>query len=248
MSIQLADGFRILEGDELTGDHLKQLFDAVLRNSIPADELMSLTDILKVYASPDRRDPAAVVTDAEGRVVAGMLSEIYPASRVLLVGYLAARHDVRGQGLGSALVRQCLHRWRSQTSASMVLLEIDDPRCHAAADGYGDPRARVRFYDRFGAVVLPFPYFQPALYPDSSRVDGMLLISIVDPSETTVEAATITEFLNEYFTACEGAAAASDDGLARLIQSVLSQSVDGRLPVYPLRDFAAAVSNEGTQA
>lgn len=243
MSIQLADGFRILEGEELTGDHLKQLFAAVLRESMPADELISLNDLLQAYAPPDRRDPAAVVTDAAGQVVAGMLTDVYPRSGVLLVGYIAARADHRGHGLGSELIRHCLRRWRTETSSSLILLEIDDPRFHEADERYGDPSARVRFYDRFGAVVLPLRYVQPALYADSNRVAGMLLIALADPSDGFVDTATVTTFLEEYYTACEGAVA--DNGSSQLIESVLVQSVDGRLPVHPLWDFATAVPNEG---
>src|SRR5262249_40899429 len=42
----------------------------------------------------------------------------------------------------------------------------------------GDPARRVRFYRRYGSMLLPIPYAQPSRRPGMPRVENMLLITI----------------------------------------------------------------------
>ena len=43
---------------------------------------------------------------------------------------------------------------------------------------HGDPLSRLRFYDRFDALIIDVPYYQPALAPGLQPVYGLLLLAL----------------------------------------------------------------------
>jgi GNAT superfamily N-acetyltransferase len=168
--------------------------------------------------------------------VAGMVTEDYLDGRVVLLGYLVVAATARNAGLGARLLAEVVEA-PAGGAPPLVLAEIDDPRFHPSND-MGDPVARVRFYDRAGARLLPLPYAQPSLRPGSPRVDNLLLIAL-GTTEPWVDGPTVAAFLTEYYEGCEGEdAVRADPAFLALRDAVLGR--DGHLPLHPLSDLGAA--------
>ena len=121
---------------------LRELHDEVLLPSFPPEEYIPPTVI------DPSREMAVIACDEDGRVLGGALGEWYPASRVILLGYLAVRPGLRGQNVGGTLLTALRERWLNPDS--LAVLELDDPRYHEPHPDRGDPEARLRFYGRSG--------------------------------------------------------------------------------------------------
>lgn len=211
---------------------LRELHDEVLRPSFRPEE----------YIPPTVIDPSAelavIACGEDGRVLGGALGEWYPASGVLLLGYLAVRPGLRAQGVGGAVMTELRERWLDRDS--LAVLELDDPRYHEPHPDRGDPVARLRFYGRSGVELLDMPYFQPRLSNDLPRAYHMFL-GVIPPIGVTLPpalpASRVTAFLSEYFEVCEGPAAHCDPELRQLLAACGDQPIDlvrtedyGRLP------------------
>ncbi|MET4640011.1 GNAT family N-acetyltransferase [Mycetocola sp. 2940] len=199
--------------------------DVYYRLLVPAfrpEELSTLNEIEETYCGPGT-DPSVVVLK-DGTPVAVMLGEWYADQRVLLLAYLSVNQRARGLGLGAHLVSEVLTSWCNGKEDVLVLAEVDDPRTWPGSDEAGEPHARLRFYDRWGARVLPVQYFQPSLRPGSPRVEGMLLLRLDKAPSVTGE--LLAAFLEEYFTVCEGLASLRDPRVAHLLASARDLDLD----------------------
>jgi hypothetical protein len=204
---------------QLTAAQLNSLYDEVLAPSFPADELIPREDLLPRLRQADGVC-CRVAVDPDGTVVAGILADVFPSRRVLLLSYLAVRAGLRDRGLGTELAREAVPLWIARHRPVIALAEVEDPRHHLGTR-YGDASARFRLYERIGGRVLPLPYLQPALAAGTKRVRNLLLTvfyttaeALRDPSH--VDSELLTGFLTEYFESCEGAVAA-DPEFAALI-------------------------------
>jgi GNAT superfamily N-acetyltransferase len=165
-----------------------------------------------------------------GVPVGGIITEPYLDGRVLLVAYIVVADSLRSHGLGSELLATVAPS-SPAAKGRLVLAEIDDPRQHFPGP-FGDPARRVRFYQREGWQLLPLPYLQPSLRPATPRVEGLLLIT----NSAKVEGSLVADFLEEYFTGCEGA-----EGLATdLDYQSLHHAAKGPLDLHPLTELDAA--------
>lgn len=169
-----------------------------------------------------------------GVPVGGIITEPYLDGRVLLVAYIVVADSLRSNGLGSELLATVAPS-SPAAKGRLVLAEIDDPRQHQPGP-YGDPARRVRFYQREGWRLLPLPYLQPSLRPATPRVEGLLLITNAAP-EPKVDGSLVADFLEEYFSICEGAAGLAGDPD---YQSLHRAANAGSLDLYPLSDLDAA--------
>jgi len=196
------------------GELLRQLHDGVFRPSFRPEEYVSPAVI-----KPEKK-LAVIACDEDGLVLGGATGEVYPVSRVLLLGYLAVRPGFRGRGVGSVLMAALRERWLGQDT--LAVLELDDPRYHAPHPDYGDPEARLRFYGASGVRLLAIPYFQPRLRGDLPRGYHMLLGVIPPAGETlppAIPAGPVRAFLLEYFQDCEGGAVQDDAEVRRLLDA-----------------------------
>jgi GNAT superfamily N-acetyltransferase len=175
---------------------IRRLCVEIVQPSIPPGELEpSLADRL-CSGSEEAFVAAAMVGDVPvGVIVADLLAR----SGVLLLRYLAVRPNSRDSGVGSALL-ELLPVWRDRTAASVVVVEVEDPRFHRMG-GFGDPAGRLRFYMHAGFAAIPLPFVQPRLRKAGERVDGFLLLATSDSG--TVPAATVRSFVLEYVAKVE---------------------------------------------
>ncbi|MFC0040046.1 N-acetyltransferase [Actinomadura rayongensis] len=187
---------------------LDRLYAEVLKPAFPPAELISPAEMETSYGRPNARFPGMIAGTAAGPVGAA-LGEFSAASNILLLCYLAVRADLRSRGIGADLLARALSRWRAELRPTAILAEIEDPRRHPPSS-FGDPKARARWYDRFGAGFLPLSHFQPALQPGLSRASGLLLISL-DRDAQSVPVDALTLFLDEYIESYEGPAAREGD-------------------------------------
>ena len=217
-------------GDDL----LDRLYREVLEPSFAPAELEELDDMREALAEPAR---SVVVALAGGEVVGGAVGDWDPESRVALLSYLAVKPGLRGRGIGGRLMRH-VAAWWERPDALAGLAEVDDPRHHSPGE-YGDPVARLRFYERVGAEVLDLPYTQPEVRAGEGRVAGMLLLAFtVAPDALAPGPAralrpdVLATFLRGYYEDAEGAGVlVSDEEVVRLFGHLAA--VDG-IALLPL--------------
>ncbi|UJP40182.1 GNAT family N-acetyltransferase [Cellulomonas palmilytica] len=191
---------------------LTRVHDEVLRSSFPDDELADLPTLQAMLANGTLR---LVVAHDEDGLRGAALAEWFPATGVLLLAYLAIAPGGRGGGVGSRLLDHAIDTWRTELDPWLVVAEVEDPAQHTGSEAHGDPTARLRFYRRHGARVIPLPYVQPAMHPGGPRVPGLLLLALCASGDRLagVEAdgrwllptAPLRAFLEQYFTSSEGA-------------------------------------------
>jgi GNAT superfamily N-acetyltransferase len=229
---QPAEGVVLVDLPDLDRVIWDQLTDTVLRPSFPPDELMT-ADEMYAYT-----DPANVLTGLvamrDGEPVGVILGDYFPASRVALLAYLAARPDQRSLGIGRRLVDAAVPRWWKAARPNALLLEVDDPRIRTDTE-FGDPVRRLRFYGGSGARVIDHPYTQPSLRPGLSRVPGMLLLEMGSPDDS-MDASVLTDFLTEYYAGCEGEDALRDPDF-REVLAPIEAAPDGRVPLRDVYEW-----------
>ncbi|WFE23528.1 GNAT family N-acetyltransferase [Solwaraspora sp. WMMD937] len=183
------------------GQHLELLtrtYSEILEPSLPADQLDGLDELAGRVADGTAHMSVALHGDEPvGTIVVDVLDEC----DALLLSYLAVRPGARGGGIGRAMVERWLPVWRERTGTRAIIAEVEDPRHHDATM-YGDPAARLRFYQRQGFNLVPVPFAQPRVRPDAERVPGMLLA--VWPGDQRLPGTTLRAFVAEYYVSAEG--------------------------------------------
>jgi hypothetical protein len=208
--------------EEIDADDAQQVADfygRVLAPHFHADELETSENISAGLKSGGTR--ALVARTAEGTIIGGAVGDLFPRSRVLLLSYLAVAAEGRGTGTGGLLMQALTDLWGRQLSPPLLVMEVEDPRYYHSDPAFGDPVARVRFYERLGARALPLPYFQPALGPDGRRVPHLMLMVFggtdAPPGTQQVDGSLVELFLTEYLEGCEGPVRPDDAEAQRLL-------------------------------
>lgn len=216
---------------DLSVPDLVDVYERVLRPAFRPEELEDFDDIVEGCMCPD--PPPNGVLMRDGRPLAVLLTEWYLERRVLLLTYLAVAEEARGQGVGTILADDLVAQTNSRAPEPIALAEVDDPRVWPGYKSTGDAEARLRFYERRGARLIPVSYFQPSLRGPDHRVPGMLLICLDAVSDVSRELLTL--FLVEYFTACEGADSLEDPDVIGLLHDV--DALDAHPILPPLSEW-----------
>lgn len=198
-----------------------EFYRRVLAPHFPLDELEPLESFAAEMKAGGTTALAARTPDAV--MVGGAVGDWFPGTRVMLLSYLAVAPAGRGAGTGGLLMKALTEAWSGQFSPRLLVMEVEDPRYHHGDVNFGDPEARVRFYERAGARVLPVPYFQPALgsRPGARRVPHLMLMVFggteAPPGTQQVDGQIVADFVTEYVKGCEGAIGPDDTELERLL-------------------------------
>ncbi|MGW8565966.1 GNAT family N-acetyltransferase [Isoptericola sp. NPDC055881] len=229
-----------------TDAQLASLWRDVLAPSFPPAELITLEALRAGCRSGEQ---TAHGVERGGHVTAGVVASWSPATRVLLLDYLAIAPGGRGGGLGGLLLDRSVAAWRAERAPALVLAEVEHPGHHAAHPQHGDPAARLRFYARHGAGALAVPYFQPGMNgPGSPRVPAMLLLALEVSDDLRdgeshdlpgdlphdVPGDPVVRFLTEHLVACEGVLV--DDAATRRLLAAASAE---RVPLVDPGDRVA---------
>ncbi len=179
-----------------------------------------------------------------GAVIADYLAE--PATGV--IEYLLVSPDVRGRGVGRALMDHIEAVLAADAAGggrelAGVVAEMNDPRAVSALADNLDPVARALIWHRYGYAGLDFPYRQPALSPGQAPVTGLILIGkpLSAAWRDRVPAAAITLVVREYLRLAMRIDRPEDSPEYRCMAAHLSARDDvGRLPLdrYTGRDAA----------
>src|SRR5260221_548458 len=141
--------------------------------SFPTDELLSVDTLAKGVGAGTTR--VLLASSPDGEPLAGAVGEWWDDSRVQLLTYLVVRPGLRGLGIGSRLLARVIGAWTADLRPLLIVGEVEKHRHHKPSR-FGDPSARVRLYERFGARGLPRPDTIPALEPGRPRVPMMLTV------------------------------------------------------------------------
>jgi GNAT superfamily N-acetyltransferase len=206
-----------LDADDDAG--VADFYQRILLPHFRADELVRRESFAAGLKSGDSR--ALVARTANGVIAGGAVGDLFPRSGVVLLSYIAVPLKGRGLGTGSALMKAATAIWGAVWRPPLMVMEVEDPRHFGNDETFGDPYARVRFYERLGARILPVPYFQPALGDGRDRVRHLMLMVFggteVPPGTRQVDGQLVESFLTEYLEACEGQVRSDDEEAQRLL-------------------------------
>ncbi|MCL4414639.1 MAG: NB-ARC domain-containing protein [Actinomycetota bacterium] len=226
-------------------DLLDEADQEVLGPSFPPEQYVSRASMDVAADEEDEGQEAACEEEGDWQVAVGpdgnvwgvVKVEHYPLSDAVLYAYVATRPGYRGIGIGRTLMHGATQQLASLPESVLAFIEIDMPGYHAVDEAYGDPVARLRFYERFGIKATDLHYFQPRLRVHLSRSYHMVL-GVVPRAGSVLPAHISGErtraFLEEYFVDCEGPGALEDEEVRRLLE----QCKRPEIPLLPLTEEA----------
>lgn len=157
-------------------DERRAAFDAVLAPSFVLDELEPFEEFEEKLE--DGTTTLLVGVDDAGEYVAAAVFVNIPSASAVVLRQMATREDLRGTGIGTELYQGFIATLEATEQPSLVLAELQHPDYHEAHARHGDPLARLRFYDRFDALIIDVPYFKPSLAAGLKPVYGLLLLAL----------------------------------------------------------------------
>ena len=183
---------------------LARIYQTLLRDAFEDNEVQPIHDArARLISGTGVR--AVVAVDEAGEPVCALFADWHPGSRTLLLGNLATRVDLRGQGLGAELVRRVVPSWVAQLSPALGVAEAEDPRL-LAGDRRDLAHRRVRFYEAFGARIAATPFVQPPLADDLVPATNLLLMvfavdgqPLPDRPVDHIPASSLRGFVADYF-------------------------------------------------
>jgi GNAT superfamily N-acetyltransferase len=228
---------------DLDVDHDQELLGRfhhdVLAASFAPDELEDVATLGRgLRRTGDLEVLASIALDGSDGVLGGVVGEVYVNESVLLLAYLAVRPDLRGCGIGTALMERVALLWYARPAVRLALAEVHDPRAWSQVAG-DDPARRLRLYERLGARLLAVPFVQPTVGTGRARVPGFLLVAFhVDSTievkldgGAAVRSDIVGAFVRQYFETAESARAPYDTQLAELLDRIAEHPAIPLLPV-----------------
>jgi len=146
-----------------------------------------------------RRDQGKLFSFSRGEEVFGFaLVYIFRTASFAWLDYFAIHESVRGQGLGTDLLKRIL-LWLKESSPTVqvLLFEVGDDENEIGTFGKGWLR-RVRFYSRVGARILEgVPYLFPG-YGEKGPIP-MALLAFPLQSQTTLQKGFVERAITEIY-------------------------------------------------
>lgn len=211
-------------------------FDTVLAPSFVLDELEPYEEFEAKLE--DEVTTLLVGANESGEIVAAAVFVHIRAASAVVLRQMATREDLRGTGLGTELYHGLIATLEETEQPSLVLAEVQHPDHHEAHPRHGDPLARLRFYDRFDALIIDVPYYQPALTAGQQPVYGLLLLALyvrpdlINPARTYLDPPENLLFALRSLLYADGD---PDEGAAAALLSAASVS---RVRLLPTSEYA----------
>lgn len=222
----------------LPRDVAQRVYERLLVPAFRPEEIPSLADYLQVYAGGTPEHSGVLLR--EGEPVGVYLCSAYADGRVVLLSHLAVSAEIRGGGIGSLLIRHLTGELGRSWPGVVILGEADDPRVWPGTIATGDPVARLMFYARHGAELLPLAWMQPRLQPGSERVRGMFLFRLDKGRDST--AGLLPRFVADYVRQSEGPEALVDPEVQQLLAAAAMVDIDhDLLPMAQWQQVSSAV-------
>jgi GNAT superfamily N-acetyltransferase len=203
---------------ELTGGPvLDTVYHEILVPCFPSAEMAPVESVR--YLAESGGGLAWAAFDEQDNVVGCAIGEWDADPGVVLLAWMAIRPGVRGGGAGTALLDAAQAEWLARYRPCLMMAEVEDPARHAGSEVYGDPAARLRFYQRRGARILDLPYFQAGLGPGEPRVPDLLLLVLhadeqfAGSKPDTIDGTVLRAYLELYQRQCEGQVATDEQAL-----------------------------------
>ena len=221
-----------------TPEDRRAAFDTVLAPSFVLDEL-------EPYEEFETKLEEGVTTllvgvdDASGEVVAAAVFVNVRAASAVVLRQMATREDLRGTGLGTELYHGFIATLEETEQPSLVLAEVQHPDHHEAHPRHGDPLSRLRFYDRFDALILDVPYYQPALSAGQQPVYGLLLLALYVRPDLINPARTHLDPPENLLFALRSLLYADGDPDEAAAAKLLAAASVSRVRLVPTRDYAS---------
>jgi GNAT superfamily N-acetyltransferase len=190
----------------------------ILRQAIPPSEQLSEQRLTALIARDDYRLYALL---RQNTVAAMAVLYLPKAEPFALLDYMAVESGLRGNGLGSSLLREIIDlASKERPSAGFLLFEVDDDRSDPP-DGHSINLRRIAFYRRLGAqLLLNVEYLFPS--PGGPPVPMHLMAYRLLP-EATLTRDALAAALADIFQEIHG----------RASEDVLLRSILDRLPDKP---------------
>lgn len=183
----------------------------------------------------------------DGKVCAGVVADWYPSCNSLEIIYIAVAKDARRSGLGRTVLNQSYQDILNiieadGVSIDYVFLEVDIP---GQGEGSMDPVARLKFWDKMGAMRVPFHYTQPPLSEDKSCADNLMLLVLPRMSpgleDGAIKLDSISAFLCAFY---QGLGASGSSVLQRMLSDLDFIASDNLIELESLMEEATASISE----
>ncbi|QRV02613.1 hypothetical protein JTE88_02380 [Arcanobacterium phocisimile] len=192
-----------------TREEFTHIVDHILIPSFPATERPDSSGFMELFDNGQIFTLAAFAGQSPSGVSISFLDfrqgeSSGSASDVVLISWLAVSEAGRGNGTGSGLLHETVDVLTAQHDPFLILIEVEDPRIHTEVGAYGDPAARIRFYERNGARRIDTPFAMPREDITGDVLPGMLLYSVggrahhTTGSHSPALGAPLTRFLRAY--------------------------------------------------
>ena len=205
----------------------------------PASDVAGLAARLRDPLTPGLRAILLVAEDRHGQVQGCALFLHEPRHRLVFLDYLAARARLTSRGIGGALYG-AVRETAAALGAPAVLCECapDDPAAGLDPADLAVNRARLRFYEHFGARPVAGTDYTRPYAPDAGAMP-LLVADPLDPARPLrrrwLRAAVRTILERKYAHIC------SPDYVAAVVASVTDDPVQLRPPRH-VHDAALPVA------
>ena len=143
-----------------------------------------IPDLLRRQAEHGHRTIIITAEDPRGRVLAFALAFHYSDLNATLLDFIVADPSVRQRGVGGALY-EALREYLGRLGTRGLYLEVrpDDPGLESDAARRRENRARIRFYERYGARVISGTSYE-AKRPDRTEGEPYLMFDALGEART----------------------------------------------------------------
>lgn len=189
---------KLVTAPEETMESIRSLYEM----SFPKEELRSFEQIKQEISSPTEERRTHMIAALDGEKVLGLsIFVLFPTASLGYLWFLCVDPNTRGLGLGGRLYCDSIE-WLKRDAKALgvdlrgVIFEVERITTEAHPI-FGDPRRRIRFYERLGALMVAgYDYHQPPIPPHGPVALQLMFHPMVGrPCDSPTLAQAVSEFL-----------------------------------------------------